>query len=84
MIGILDYTTLFTFIGTICGMMSMFFSLTGNISYGVLMLIIAGLFDAMDGLVARSKKNRTEFESEYGVQLDSLSDAICLVQLRRY
>lgn len=77
MIGVIDYTTLFTFIGTICGMMSMYFSLTGNIGYGVLFLLVSGLFDAMDGAVARSKKNRTAFESDYGVQLDSLSDAIC-------
>ncbi len=77
MIGIYDYTALFTFFGTICGILSIYFTLTGNIAYGVLLLLISGFFDSMDGFVARSKKKRSEFEKNYGVQLDSLSDVIC-------
>jgi len=77
MIGIVDYTVLFTFMGTLCGMASIYLCLTGNIAQGVLLLLISGFFDALDGLVARSKKNRTSFESDFGVQLDSLSDVIC-------
>ena len=31
----------------------------------------------MDGRVARTKKNRTEDEKNFGIQLDSLCDVIC-------
>lgn len=77
MIGVYDYTVLFTFLGTMCGVFSIYFSLAGNISYGVLLLLIAGFFDSMDGFVARTRKKRTEFEKDFGMQLDSLSDVIC-------
>jgi len=77
MIGVFDYTSLFTFLGTLCGMFSIYFSLTGKLNYGVFFLLIAGFFDSMDGFVARSKKNRTEWEKKYGAELDSLSDVIC-------
>jgi len=77
MIGVFDYTTLFTFMGTMCGVFSIYFSLSGKIEIGVLLLLISGFFDALDGTVARTKKSRTEFEKNYGVELDSLSDVIC-------
>ncbi len=38
---------------------------------------VSGLLDTFDGKVARSKKNRTEDEKLYGIQLDSLADVIC-------
>lgn len=77
MIGVFDYTTFFTFLGTLCGVFSIYNSLSGNLPYAVVLLLIAGFFDSMDGFVARSKKNRTDFEKRFGVQLDSLSDVIC-------
>ncbi len=77
MIGIFDYTTLFTYIGTLCGMFSVYFAFTNQISISMIWLILAGFFDSLDGTVARSKKNRTEFHQKYGIQLDSLSDVIC-------
>ncbi len=77
MIGVYDYTILFTFLGTLCGVGSIYFSLNGNAFLGVLFLLVAGFFDSMDGFVARTKKNRSEFEKDFGVQLDSLSDVIC-------
>ena len=77
MIGIFDYTTLFTFLGTLCGVLSIYLSMTGQIVYSFLSLILAGLFDSLDGTVARTKKNRRDFDVRYGIQLDSLSDVIC-------
>ena len=38
---------------------------------------MSGLCDAFDGRVARSKKNRTDDERSFGIQLDSLCDVIC-------
>ena len=43
---------------------------------GILFLMICGLCDAFDGRVARRKKNRTQMEKRYGIQIDSLSDLI--------
>ena len=77
MIGVFDYTVLFTFLGTLLGCTSIYFSSIGNTDYAILFLILAGFFDAFDGMVARTKKNRTEFEKKFGIQLDSLSDTIC-------
>lgn len=77
MIGIFDFTSLFTFLGTLCGVFSIYFGFTKNIGYAFLCLLLSGFFDALDGTVGRLKKNRTDFERDYGVQLDSLSDVIC-------
>ena len=33
--------------------------------------------DAFDGRIARTKKNRTEQEKRFGIQIDSLNDVVC-------
>ena len=40
-------------------------------------LAISGLCDMFDGKIARAKKNRTEVEKRFGIQIDSLSDIVC-------
>lgn len=40
-------------------------------------LLLSGLLDMFDGMVARTKKNRTEAEKKFGIQLDSLADVVC-------
>ena len=42
----------------------------------MLCLLLSGICDAFDGTVARSKKNRTEDEKAFGIQLDSLCDVV--------
>ena len=39
-------------------------------------MLFSGLCDAFDGKVARLKKDRTETECKFGVQIDSLSDVV--------
>ena len=39
-------------------------------------LLLCGLCDAFDGKVARLKKNRSETEKKFGIQVDSLSDIV--------
>lgn len=77
MIGIYNYTVLFTLFGTITGLISMIEAVNGNIEIALVGLLICGFFDMFDGTIARTKKNRTEFEIQYGIQLDSLSDVVC-------
>ena len=38
--------------------------------------MLSGLFDAFDGKVARTKKNRTDYEKKFGIQIDSLTDIV--------
>lgn len=78
MIGFYDYTVILTYLSLISACIGVMFSLSGNGHpfYGALFLMICGLCDAFDGMVARSKKNRTEKEKEFGVQIDSLSDLV--------
>ena len=42
----------------------------------MLCLLLSGFCDAFDGVVARTKKNRTDDEKGFGIQIDSLCDAV--------
>ena len=75
-IGFFDYTVILTFLSLISAVIGTILSIKGKIAFAMLCLLICGLFDAFDGAVARTKKNRTEDEKSYGIQLDSLCDAI--------
>lgn len=65
-----------TMMNAFCGFTSIYLSLTGStvadFSAAAWLIVVAMLCDAADGRVARM----TQTESELGVQLDSLSDAI--------
>lgn len=63
---------LFTIMNMFCGFLSVINSSEGNFYYASVLIILAGLFDALDGLAARI----TNSASEFGVELDSLSDLI--------
>lgn len=78
MIGIFNYTVWLTYMSLIFSMTGIIVSLhsSGHPYIGIFFLLLCGLCDAFDGKVARTKKNRTEFEKKYGVQIDSLSDLV--------
>lgn len=78
MIGIYDYTMLLTFCSLVSASLGIIISLIGNAHpfIGMFFLLFSGLCDAFDGKVARTKKNRTELENKFGIQLDSLSDVV--------
>lgn len=50
-------------------------------AFACICLIAAGICDMLDGFVARTGKNRTAFDKEYGVELDSIADAIDFIAL---
>lgn len=79
MIGVYDYTVILTYLSMASGSIGIIITMTGigHPYFGTLFLMISGLLDAFDGRVARTKKNRSEFEKNFGVQIDSLSDLIC-------
>lgn len=63
---------LFTSMNMFCGFLSIINASTGNFSYAAWLIIIASIFDALDGAVARL----THSSSKLGVELDSLSDVV--------
>ena len=77
MIGFYDYTVILTYLGFSSGMVGIFLAITGNTFWAVMCLMFSGLCDMFDGKIARSKKNRTDDEKLYGVQIDSLCDVVC-------
>ena len=77
MIGCYNYTVILTYFGLAVSIYGMTLALGGNQRAAMICLVIAGLCDAFDGKVARSKKNRTELEKNFGIQIDSLCDLIC-------
>lgn len=77
MIGYYNYTVWLTYIGMISGVSGLGFAATGHPFVAVLCLLFSGFCDLFDGRVARTKKDRTEEERRYGIQIDSLSDLVC-------
>ena len=77
LIGVYDYTVLLTYIGLACTLFGMTQANQGNFLTAILCLAMSGACDAFDGRVARSKKNRSDDERNFGIQLDSLCDVIC-------
>ena len=75
-IGVYDYTVILTYLSLISAVMGMIFAGEQNFSAAIWCLVISGVCDGFDGTVARSKKNRTEDEKGFGIQLDSLCDVI--------
>lgn len=62
----------FTALNALCGYISIVQSVNGNYESAFFFIVFAGLFDLFDGILARLVKT----SSEFGVQLDSLSDVI--------
>ena len=82
MIGFYNYTVILTYIGLLSSVTGIFLaSGVGNIpaspKYAIICLMISGLCDMFDGKIARTCKNRTEQEKQFGIQIDSLCDLVC-------
>lgn len=76
LIGFYDYTVILTYLSLFSAVAGMGLASRGHFGLAVLCLMLSGICDAFDGIVARSKKNRTEDEKAFGIQIDSLCDAI--------
>lgn len=77
MIGFYSYTVILTFLGFVCGSVGLYFAAHGSTNAAIIMLMLAGFCDMFDGKVAKTKKNRTPEECQFGIQIDSLSDMVC-------
>ena len=78
MLGFYDYTTVLTYLSLLSACTGIVLSLAGqgHPYMACFCLLFCGFCDAFDGTVARSKKNRTDDEKAFGIQLDSLCDVI--------
>src|SRR5919206_1905306 len=61
-----------TLLALCAGMTAIRFAINGKFEYAVFAIIAAGIFDGLDGRIARLLKSTSTF----GAQLDSLSDFI--------
>ena len=77
MLGIYDYTVVLTYVSLMVSIGGMMLSVNGHLNLAVLCLAISGLCDMFDGKIARTKKDRTEDEKKFGIQIDSLCDVVC-------
>lgn len=68
-IKLADYVTLANFV---CGFLSIIFAVQNQFRLSAVLILLAVLFDFLDGRVARMTKTNNEF----GKQLDSLCDAV--------
>lgn len=76
MVGYYNYTIWLTCLGMASAIIGITFSLEGQTTCAVACLMLAGFCDSVDGMVARTKKDRTSEEKYFGIQLDSLCDII--------
>ena len=75
-IGFYNYTVILTYLSVVSAVLSMILAHKAAFGGAMLCLFLSGFCDAFDGTVARSKKDRTEDEKAFGIQLDSLCDVV--------
>ncbi len=77
MLGFYDYTVVLTYVSLVISIVGITNAIQGNFKIAILCLAVSGLCDMFDGKIARTKKDRTEDEKRFGIQIDSLCDVIC-------
>ena len=77
LLGVYDYTVILTEFSLLCAVFGISQAIRENFILAILCLACCGICDAFDGRIARTKKNRTNEEKAFGIQLDSLCDQVC-------
>lgn len=81
MIGYYGYTVWLTYLSLALSTTGIFFAAEKKPEIAIICLLFCGICDMFDGKVARTKKNRTENEKKFGIQIDSLSDIVAFAVL---
>lgn len=76
LIGFYDYTVILTYLSIVSAVIGMVKASQGDFTAAIVCLALSGVCDGFDGTVARTKKNRTDDEKSFGIQLDSLCDVV--------
>ncbi len=79
-VGFWHYGVILTYLSLASAVVGICFSVGGNRAsqpvVGIICLMISGLCDAFDGIVARTRKNRTREDCMFGERIDSLTDLV--------
>lgn len=75
-IGFYDYTVVLTYVSLVSALVGMVQASRGNLAAAVFCILFSGFCDMFDGIVARTKKDRTQDQKNFGIQIDSLVDVI--------
>lgn len=79
LLGVYNYTVVLTYIGMLFSFAGIHFLFSDNdksFILALLCLMISGIMDMFDGKVASTKKDRTDAEKLFGIQIDSMADII--------
>ena len=76
-IGFYNYTVILTYLSLVSSMIGIKMAFDGRFFLSMACLAISGICDMFDGVVARTKKDRTADQKNFGIQLDSLCDVVC-------
>ena len=74
MIGYFNYTVILTYLSAACAVCGICRAAAGDAKSALILLLVCGLLDMLDGPVARHQKGRSSERIRYGIQIDSLSD----------
>lgn len=83
-IGCYNRSIILTYVGMVCSLFGIFILFAdieppiSNLNISMIALVLAGVCDMFDGMVARKCK-RTDKEKLFGIQLDSLVDTVSFV-----
>ena len=77
-LGAYNLACLVTLLGLVAAVAASVLAFQGEIELALVGLIVAGLADLFDGPIARKLK-RSDYEREFGVQLDTVVDVVAFV-----
>ena len=77
-VGFWNPSVILTYIGMGFAVIGMFLAVKQMINFAFICLVLCGICDLFDGMVARKFK-RTEDEKKFGIELDSLVDVISFI-----
>ncbi len=77
MLGVYNYTVIATYVEMFFSYAGILLILRGDFKGALLCLMISGVLDMFDGAIASTKKNRSDDEKLFGIQIDSMCDLIC-------
>lgn len=75
-VGFWHYGVILTYLSMVSAVVGICMSALGKPFWGAFCLLLSGFCDAFDGVVAKTRKNRTDEDKSFGGQIDSLSDIV--------
>ena len=77
MIGFYNYTVILTYVSLLISSVGICLAASDRPYAALFCLLASGICDMFDGKIARTRKQSTEEEKRFGIQIDSLCDVIC-------